>query len=405
LKEGGAGTAAVSKSKIRGGLIMAEVAVSVVLLTSGALLASSLLRVLNRPLGFNAAQAYTFHVNLPWDVSPSQITNLSNETLRRLNSLPGTIACGVVDRLPLHGGSQSGPLVVRGKAFAESIAEKEFGLRTASAGFFPAAGIPVLAGRLYRETSEMHEAVISQRLAQILFPGADPLGQEIAQRTANNSKHAEPGWFRIVGVVGSVPTLLANAEPAAELYVPWGATYWPMINFVVRTARPLTDVSHYVKGQIQPIDASQIFSPVATLEERTAETFSAPRIAAWLVGSFAVVALALSALGIFGLTAQETNRRTQEIGVRLALGGEPLAMALDALCRAVKPVLAGLAVGLCGAWYTGTLVKSLLFEVVPHDLSSYAFSVAVLLTAAVLASLAPALRAARINPIHALRHE
>jgi ABC-type antimicrobial peptide transport system permease subunit len=178
-----------------------------------------------------------------------------------------------------------------------------------------------------------------------------------------------------------------------------------MINFVVRTARPLTDVSHYVKGQIQPIDASQIFSPVATLEERTAETFSAPRIAAWLVGSFAVVALALSALGIFGLTAQETNRRTQEIGVRLALGGEPLAMALDALCRAVKPVLAGLAVGLCGAWYTGTLVKSLLFEVVPHDLSSYAFSVAVLLTAAVLASLAPALRAARINPIHALRHE
>jgi hypothetical protein len=129
-------------------------------------------------------------------------------------------------------------LVVRGKAFAESIVEKEFGLRTASAGFFPAAGIPVLAGRLYRETSEMHEAVISQRLAQILFPGADPLGQEIAQRTANNSKHREPEWFRIVGVVGSVPTLLANAEPAAELYVPWGATYWPMMNFVVRTARP-----------------------------------------------------------------------------------------------------------------------------------------------------------------------
>jgi ABC-type antimicrobial peptide transport system permease subunit len=177
------------------------------------------------------------------------------------------------------------------------------------------------------------------------------------------------------------------------------------MNFVVRTERPLADVSRYVHDQIQVANSSQIFSTVATLDKRTAETRSAPRTAALLVGGFAVIALALSALGIFGLMAHETNRRTQEIGVRLALGAEPQSIAFHAVLRAVKLVAAGLALGLCGAWYATALLNSLLFQVAPHDVFSYATAAAALLTAAVLASLLPALRAARVNPTQALRHE
>ena len=135
LKEGCAGTASVGRNRLRSGFIVAEVALSVVLLTTAALLANSFLKVLHRSLGFNAAHAYTFAVDLSWDADPALISSFSAETLTRLNALPGTIASGVVDRLPLQGGTQSGPLLVRGRALNESIAEPEFGFRTASADF------------------------------------------------------------------------------------------------------------------------------------------------------------------------------------------------------------------------------------------------------------------------------
>lgn len=403
LKEGGAATGAVSKNRLRGVLVVAEVAVSVVLLTTSALLANSFLNVLNRSLGFNTANTYTFAVQLPWDANPGLIASLSAETLTRLNSLPGTVAGGVVDRLPLHGGTQSGLFVVRGKTFDDSIAEKEFGFRTASAGYFAAVGIPLLEGTIYTDGPRLHEAVISRRLAQILFPGDDAIGHEIAERPGAKAK--EPEWFRIVGVVGSVSSSLANMDPAAEMYVPWGATYWPLMNFVVRTKRPMGDVARFVREQIQPLNAEEIFSPVTTLDERIAEVRSAPRVSALLVGGFAVVALALSALGIFGLMAHETNRKTQEIGIRLALGAEPQSIAVSAVLQAVRLVVSGLAIGLCGAWYASGVVKSLLYEVGPHNASSYAVAAGILMVTAVLAALWPAVRAARIDPIRALRHE
>jgi ABC-type antimicrobial peptide transport system permease subunit len=177
------------------------------------------------------------------------------------------------------------------------------------------------------------------------------------------------------------------------------------MNFVVRTERPLADVAHYVHDQIQAAHSSQIFSTVATLEERTAETRAAPRTAALLVGGFALVALTLAALGIFGLMAHETARRTQEIGVRLALGAAPARIAADSILRGIKLAVGGLAFGLVGAWFAGTLLESLLFGVAPHDGLAYAVAAAVLLLAALSATLLPALRAARIDPIQALRHE
>jgi putative ABC transport system permease protein len=299
-------------------------------------------------------------------------------------------------------------LVVRGKALEPSVAEQEFGFRTASAGFFAAAGIPVVSGRVFGAWEggrEAHEAVISQRLAQILFAGENPIGHEIAERPRSTGASQEPKWFRIVGVVGAVPSLVANTEPSAELYVPWGATYWPNFVFVVRSNRPLADVSRFVRDQIRPLAPAQTLARVETLEARTAETRSAHRTAALLVGGFAIVALALSALGIFGLMAHETNRRTQEIGVRLALGAEPRRIAFDSVLRAVKLVAAGIALGLCGAGYASEFAKSLLFEVTPHDASSYVTAAGALFAAAILASLWPAVRAARIDPIRALRHE
>jgi putative ABC transport system permease protein len=391
LKEGAAGSMGAGKHAMRSALVVCEVAFSVVLLVTAALLANSFLKMRAHAFGFNPANASAFTLELPWDTDIAVLNSVAAGTLSRLNSLPGTISAGVVDRLPLHGGSQSNPLQVRGRTLAPPMAGREFSYRTASPGFFAAAGIPLLSGALYHDWHGVkgpREALISQRIAALLFPGEDPIGHEISRPMVKG----EPRWFRIVGVVGSVPSNPTDSEPAAEVYVPWGATYWPLMNFVVRTERPLADVSRYVHDQIQVANSSQIFSTVATLDKRTAETRSAPRTAALLVGGFAVIALALSALGIFGLMAHETNRRTQDI-------------AFHAVLRAVKLVAAGLALGLCGAWYATALLNSLLFQVAPHDVFSYATAAAALLTAAVLASLLPALRAARVNPTQALRHE
>ena len=403
LKDGSAGSG-VGKNRLRSLLVISEVALSAVLLVTAALLANSFLKLRSQAVGFNSAHAYTFGLELPWDLDGSVVNAIAADTVARLDAFPGTIAGGVVDRLPLHGGSQSGHLLVRGRTLPAGMAEKEFGFRMASPGYFAAAGIPVMKGGLYRDwqgVKGLHEVVISQRMAALVFPGEDPVGHEIAQSFGKG----EPSWFRIVGVVGSVPLHTADTEGAAEAYLPWGATYWPLLNFVVRTERPLADVARYVHEQIQMANKGQVFSTVATLDERTAETRSGPRSYVMLAGGFAVAALALSALGIFGLMAHETARRTQEIGVRLALGAEPEGIARDAVWRAVKLVAAGLVVGLVAAWYVSALINSLLFGVEPHDVGSYAIAAAVLLTAAVAASLVPAIRAARIDPIRALRHE
>jgi len=404
LKDGGAGSVGARKSWLRGFLVVTEIAFSVVLLVTAALLAGSFLQMRAKSTGFNAAHAYTFNLELPWDTDSGVLNLTATETLGRLSGFPGTIACGVVDRLPLHGGSQSNLFVVHGKTLPPLLAEKEFGLRTASAGFFAAAGIPIVAGAIYHDwqgANGAREAVISQRLATLLFPYADPIGHEIAP--AGQARDLR--WFRIVGVVGSIASHLTDTETAAEVYVPWGATYWPLMNFVVRTERPLADVSSYVHNQMQKANTGQIFSPVATLDERTAETRSTPRMAAFLVGGFASVALGLAALGIFGLMAHETARRTQEIGVRLALGAEPGSIARDSIKRGIKLAMIGVFVGLGSAWYASQLLGNLLFGITPHDVASYATAAAILLATATCASLLPALRAARIDPIRALRHE
>ena len=147
LKDGSAASVGVKRSSLRNALVIAEVAFSVVLLVIAALLANSFLKMRSRPAGFNAAQAYSFALNLPWDSDPRAINSAADEILRRLNSFPGTVACGVVDRLPLHGGSQTRFLLVRGKTLPASLAEREFGFRTASAGFFLARAYRLLPVR------------------------------------------------------------------------------------------------------------------------------------------------------------------------------------------------------------------------------------------------------------------
>jgi putative ABC transport system permease protein len=212
-------------------------------------------------------------------------------------------------------------------------------------------------------------------------------------------------WFTIVGVVGSVRLNPADASTESGVYVPWGATYWPSMNFVVKSEGGLAEFRSIVREQIQPLTSSAIVEHVDTLDALTAETRSSERVRTVMLAAFAGAALLLAAIGLFGTLSHEVARRTKDYGVRLALGAEPSAIAWMAVRSAL--VLAGLGVvmgGVASVW-TGQLLRGLLFGIEPWDFGAYGVAVVVLIFTAALAAVVPAVRAARIDPISALRCE
>jgi ABC-type antimicrobial peptide transport system permease subunit len=238
-----------------------------------------------------------------------------------------------------------------------------------------------------------------------LFPNQDPIGHFIAEAQHGKAAAKPPNWFRIVGVVGSVRLNPSDTDTEAGVYVPWGATYWPSMNFVVKSTRDLTEFSRLVRNHVQPLTDQQIIENINTLEALTDETRSSERVRTILLTAFAAVALALSAIGLFGTLSHEVARRTQDYGVRLALGAEPVSIAWSAIRSALLLSTAGVLIGIAACIWTSQFLRSLLFGIEPWDITAYASAVGVLLMTAILAALMPAIKAARIDPIAALRHE
>jgi putative ABC transport system permease protein len=408
LRAGGKGTTDSAGGRVRAALVVVEVALSLVLLVSASLLVNSFFRLRDQPSGFATANAFSFAVPFSWDTNLSTLNSFATSALARLVTSPGVVAAGVVDQLPLHGGSQSGRLLVQGMDLNPALADKQFSWRTASAGYFAAAGIPLHAGRLYADWiggKGDREVVITDRLAAILFPNDNALGHSIAEAPRGKDAVKDPDWFRIAGVVGSVRLNPSDTSTEAGVYVPWGATYWPEMHFVVKSERNLREFSRLVRNHVQPLTDAQIVEDIDTLEALTAETSSSERVRSIVLAAFAAAALALSAIGLFGTLSHEVTRRTQDYGVRLALGAEPISIAWMALKSALVLAGFGVVIGAAVSIWTSQFLRGLLFGIEPWDLTAYGVAVAALLATAVAAALIPAAKAAKIDPIAALRHE
>ena len=407
LKSSGKGTTDSSRGRVRSALVVVEVALSLVLLVTAGLLANSFFRLRAQPAGFVTANAYCFAVPFGWDTDPTTLNGFANSALSRLTTSPGVVAAGVVDQLPLHGGSQSGTVLVQGMDLNPTLQLKQFSWRTGSSGYFSAAGVPLKSGSVFRDWvggKGEREAVVTDRLASILFPDGPAEGHLIAE--SPRSKDASKAhWFRIVGVVGSVRLNPADSDTEAGVYVPWGATYWPEINFVVKSERGPADFTRLVRNHVQPLTNAAMIEGIGTLESLTAETRSSERVRTIMLAAFAGAALALSAIGLFGTLSHEVARRTQDYGVRLALGAEPASIAWSAVRAALLLASLGVAAGVGASVWTSQFLQGMLFGVEPSDWSAYVLAAFVLLATAVFAAVIPALKAARIDPIQALRHE
>lgn len=410
LKEGGRGGVGTSgfglgHDRLRKLLIGSAVALSLMLLIGAGLLMRSYRRVLEANPGFDPHGVLTFRIALPGFryKTPEAVTQFYRDLEERLRALPGVEKVGANYLLPLSSVALGWePITVEG--YVPPSAGED--LIIASSGYvnedyFGAMGIPLLKGRFFTR-QDIQEApgvaIVDDKLAERFWPGQDPLGKRIR-------RGAEGPWLTVVGVVADRREFETSSEPPITAYFALGQLPVPIRYFAVRSARAPAALAAEVTREVHAIDADLPVFDIATMDERLSDSLARRRFAMQLLGGFAAIALVLAAIGIYGVTSYWTGQRTREIGIRMAMGAEPGTIRGMVLRQALRPVLGGVLAGLAGAFALSRLMTSLLFGVSATDALSFGLLPLALSAVALLASDGPARRAARIDPMVAVRTE
>jgi predicted permease len=381
---------------LRRALVALQVALSFTLLIGAGLLGESFLHMKHTPLGFTPANVLTVEINFPWDAGTDmRVESFRAQALEAFSAIPGVMAVGWGDRLPLDGGTQSGPISVRGRDLPPALQEEETFHRAASETYFQAIGIPLKAGRLF--AAGKHEAVINDALAKKFFPDGRALGSAVS--------FDKKQWFEIVGIVGDVrQNSMAKAAPE-EVYVSGADLGWPLSSFALRIAGDPNAAIPAVREAVRRIDPNQVIDKIGTMDSRLDAAYREPMLESWLIFGFAMTALLLTILGIYGLMASDAIQRTREIGVRIAVGARPAQVLAMMVRRGLLSVAPGIVIGIAAAAALTRFLASLLFGVSPFDATVFAATAAVLIVTGMLASYLPARRASRTDPVKALRAE
>jgi putative ABC transport system permease protein len=409
LKAGGrAATESGGRLRAREWLVGFEVALSTVLLVVAALLGVSFLRLTGVERGFEVDRVLTATVNLPASRYPAdeQKKLFHQRMVEKLESLPGVKRAALVSALPLAGESW-GDLVNKEGETRPIMQRPTANFRFISSHYFEAMGIALRAGRAPTEADRSHKvAVISESVARKAWPNEDALGKRIKRTDDPAAASCE-----VVGVVADVRTVSLEKQPPLMVYVPyWDGAYWQGgvrgdASYVLRTSQDASGMANAFRGAVRSLDPELPLAGVRTMGEVLGESVGRRRFQTSLAGVFAVSALLLACLGIYGVISYSVTRRTNEMGVRMALGAPAAGLALMVLRQGMKPVVAGLGVGVLGALWAGQLLGSLLFGVSARDPATISAVVVLLLGVAALACWGPARRASRVDPLVALHYE
>jgi putative ABC transport system permease protein len=388
-------------SLLRSVLVASELGLAVVLLVGAGLMVRSLTRLLATPLGFRPEGVLTAGISLPEKQygSAQKTTAFVGALLERVRAIPGVAAASVTSKLPLRGG-QNGTMVVEGETY--SNAEMEGPLVESSnvyPGYFQAMGIPVRAGRVFTEADlrpGFKGLIVNESFVRVLLHGASPLGKRISY------DKKPPHWFEIIGVVADIRQHGIATSAMPEVYAPSAE---PRLILVAHTRLEPSRLIEPVRKELAALDRDVPLAEVRTMQEIVDLSAGPNRTYMRLIGAFAAVALALAAIGIYGLIAFAMSQRNQEIGIRLALGATPRKVIAMVLGDAGKLIAAGLALGIGGAVAVTRYLKSLLYEVSPFDPATFAAVALFLAAVALSASFLPALRATSVDPSRALHHE
>ncbi|MBA3271299.1 MAG: ABC transporter permease [Acidobacteria bacterium] len=406
VREGGRHGTGPRSRRILGGLVIAEVALSLVLLTGAGLLIRSFIRMQNIDPGFRSEGVFTARVQLPgtrYD-NGRKISAFYRDVFSRVDTLPGVQSAGGISFMPLTGpGIGTGfyradqPPPADGDAPVTEV-------RPVTPTFFRTMGIPQLAGRDFSASDDAGRplvAVVSETLVRRHLPGENPIGKRLHVSIGpQDGMHVE-----IVGVVGDVKfsSLAGDVRPA--IYLPHPQLAIGLVTLVVRTDMEPLSLANSVEAAVHAIDPELPLADVKTLEEIVDATLSRPRTILVLLAAFAVIAVVLAAVGVYGVIAYSVSQRTQEIGVRMALGATTRSVFGLVLGHAMRLVAIGVVVGLFAAGMASRLLETLLYDTAPLDPLTFGVTAVVLITVATFASYLPARRGTRIAPVEALRAE
>jgi putative ABC transport system permease protein len=407
LKESARGsTGGARAGRLRSLLIVSEVALSLVLLVGAGLLFRSFMRLQSVELGFRPQRVLTFRLtpsgaNFRED---AQYSNFYRDVAERVRAVPGVEAVGVINTLPLVKGPTTGFRVEGGPELrADQMPSVNY--RSVSPGYFDAVGVAVLRGRVPDERDAAGAPLVlavNQALARRDFPGEDPVGKRISFGV---NAQRQPIWFQIVGVVSDVRNIELSAEPSPEIYTSYLQDPFAGMSYVVRSTVEPESLVPAVREAVRGVDRGQPVADVRTLEHLVGEAAAAPRSNSLLLGLFACMALVLAAAGIYGVMSYAVTQRTHEIGIRIALGAQGRDVLRFVVGEGMAMAGAGVGLGLVAALVLTRVMSSLLYGVSATDPLTYAGVSLLLAAVALLACLVPARRAAKVDPMVALRYE
>jgi putative ABC transport system permease protein len=389
-------------------LIIAEIALSLVLMAGAGLMLESFRRLLLVDPGFDPHHVLTLGLSLPHTryARPDQRAAFYAELLERVRALPGVLSAAAITPLPLGGDSVATRFTVEGQPAPAPGQKPRAEYRAVTAGYFETLHIPLKRGRTFdaRDRREAPAvAVVNEALAAQVFPGENPLGQKLS--IGLRADKSDPGTFEVVGVVGDVHHAGLHVPSRPEIYVPHPQQSWSWTAIVVRTSGDPLAIGGPIRREVAALDPEQAVYNVRTLSELLSGSLAAHRFIMTLLAGFALLALALATVGVYGVMAGSVERRTGEIGLRMAVGADPGDVLRMVLGQAARLAAAGVTLGLVTAFALTRVMQSLLFGVSPTDPATFAAVAGVLAAAAVLASYLPARRAARVDPLTALRYE
>jgi predicted permease len=407
LKQAGRGVTGGARSRrMRRLLITAEVALSLVLAVGAGLLIKSFACLLSVHPGFQAEKLITARVSLSEQAyqDDRRVAAFYAGLLERVRSLPGVLSASAVSQLPLTGGPGGDPFSIEGRPYdTHSRTPQITSHQSIAPDYFRTMQIPLLAGRMFREHEPVPAVIINQTMARGFWPG--DLSQAIGRRIMLGAPRPGAPWLTITGVAGDVRNSGLAAEPIPQMYVPNDQTPAHSMALVVRTARGTGSVISAVRAQLFSIDPNQPLYDVKSMEQRVAATVAQPRFQTVLLGAFGALALILAAIGIYGVIAQSVIDRTHEIGIRMALGARPEAMLRSVIWEGLAMGLAGTGLGLAATLPLAHLLDSLLYGVPALDAGTFLSASLVLMVVVLAASYVPARRAAKLDPVAALRWE
>jgi putative ABC transport system permease protein len=404
LKEGERGAVGSPRQRrVRQILVGAEVALAMTLLIGAGLLLRSFDAVMRADRGFQTEHRMLVQLNPPSSYDDKRLWQLMQDFMARARGVPGVISAAAVSGRPLSDGSTGLGLAVPGKDVAGG--DVPWGTwRLITPDYFRVMGVPLLRGRTFTDADvvagEQVTAVVSERVVKQLFDGQDPIGRDLIVWKGQGDRHA-----RIVGVVGDMRERGLDRQPTLAVYFPYRGTSWSPAQVVLNTTTPTAALVPALRAVMSSLDRDVPISDVQTFDEMVDASVASRRFTMTLLASFALLALLLALGGIYGVLTYHVARRTAEIGVRMALGAGAGSVLRLIVGQGLRPVLAGVCVGLLAAGALSQLMTRLLFEVTPTDFVTYALVATSILVASVAACLVPARKAVRVDVMSALRTE